>query len=175
MDNALGLELCHLLGHIEGLDGCRARQHTTGAVRTGAERVGIAESFHDVGSRSLRAGDDADDSLTGEGGTLAVYDDILSEVVLPSGVVVGDVDHRFELNARQCVGKHFLDALHHQFAVAEGEVDAVLHFLPVHVELLASTGEERQADVGRHHGVPLLIECGGQLVVIVAYLFAQVA
>ena len=88
---------------------------------------------------------------------------------------MGNVDHRFKLDARKGIGDDFLDAFHHQASVAQGELHAVLHLGPVVVELLSPQGQECQAQFGLHHRVPALVEHDGKLVVVVAHLLAQVA
>ena len=88
---------------------------------------------------------------------------------------MGDVDHRLKLYSLQGVCKNLLDALHHKPAVAQGEVDAEEHFLPVHLKLLASPGQERQTDVGRYRGMPYFVKMSCNLVVVVTDLLAEVA
>ena len=141
----------------------------------GAERVGVAKTFDDVGCCALRAGDDTDDSLAGQRRSFAVDDDIFPEVILPSCIVVGDINHWFKFDVWQCIGQHFLDTLHHQLAVAEGKVDTVFHLFPVHSEFLCLSWEERQVDIWRNDRMPKFVVLFGNLVVIVADLFAKVS
>lgn len=175
VDYALGLEVAHLLGHVQGLDGGGAREGAAGAVGAGAERVRVAEALDDVGGRALRAGDDARDALAGQRGALAVDDDVATEMMLHGGIVVGYVDHLLEGDTRQRVGENLLDALHHELAVAVGEIDAVFHLVPVHAELSGRARQEGQADFGRHGRVPALVQGGSEAVVVVADELAEVA
>ena len=174
MDDTLRLQHLHLLSHIQRIDGHLARHDATRAVRAGAERVRVAKAFDDIRSRTLRARDDTNDTLSGKRGALAVHDDVRPEVVLDGGVVVGDVDHRLKLDTLERIRKDLLNALHHQSTVAQSEVYAILHLLPVHTELLASTGQERQTQLRGDAGVPTFVQGSRQLIVEIAHLLSQV-
>ncbi len=96
-------------------------------------------------------------------------------MVLPSGVVVGDVDVGLELHVGQGVGKHLFDTFHHQAAVAVGKGDAVAHLVPVAVEFRCLQRQERQLYARLHFAEIHLVENLRTFVVVVAHLFAEVA
>lgn len=96
-------------------------------------------------------------------------------MVLHGGIVVGNVDHRLKLDTLQRVCQDLLDAQHHQATVAEGELNAVLHLVPVRTKLLGTLRQERHVDLRRDDRVPFLVERRSQLVVIVSDLLAEVS
>ena len=102
-------------------------------------------------------------------------DDVLVEVVLPHGVVVRYVDHRFELRVRICLPYHSTDALHHQAAVAQGELHAVVHLVPVLVSLLGLHRQEGHVDFRSNRGEPAAVHHLRLLVVEAAHLSPEVA
>ena len=175
VDNTFGFEGGQLFGHVERFDGDPAAEGTSCSMRAGVERFGIAQPFDDVGGCALRTGDDARCADRGEGGPFAVHDDAFAEVLFERSIVVGDVDHRVKLDAGQHFGQHLLDALHHQAAVAVGEVHAIEHFFPIQVKLRRTLGQERQTQIGRNGRVPARVEIGRNLVVVIAHAGTEVA
>ena len=81
--------------HGERGGGRDAAHAASRAVRTGHERIGVAQSTHDVRGRAHRAGDDPELAALGARRALAVDADLPAEVLLEGGVVVVDVDPRF--------------------------------------------------------------------------------
>lgn len=88
---------------------------------------------------------------------------------------MGNVDHRLKLDILQRVCQDLLDAQHHQATVAEGELNAVLHLVPVRTKLLGTLRQERHVDLRRDDRVPFFVERRSQLVVIVSDLLAEVS
>lgn len=88
---------------------------------------------------------------------------VLAEVVLHGGIVVGNVDHRLKLDILQRVCQDLLDAQHHQATVAEGELNAVLHLVPVRTKLLGTLRQERHVDLRRDDRVPFSLSDAASL------------
>ena len=75
-------------------DCLRAAHRPACTVGAGLERIRVAETLDYIGADPLRTRDDAELSLTGASGSLAVDDYVLIEVVLPYRIVVRNIDHR---------------------------------------------------------------------------------
>ena len=82
VDDAFAVEHIDLLLKREGLDSLCAAHQSAGSVRRAHERLRTSESLYYIRACALRSRYDADLSLPGTDGTLAVNDDVIAVVVL---------------------------------------------------------------------------------------------
>ena len=120
-------------------------------MRTGHERIRIAESAHNVRSRAHRAGNDPDLVQLRRSRPLAVDEHLLAEVLFARSIVVVDVDRPEKVDFRHELGDSLLHRLHHATAVLLRVTKREEHVRAVVVSVRLLDRQEREIGIRQRH------------------------